>query len=57
MLAAVSRGNDGLDDGPECVCISTQTDHLETETVRTGQFFETCTQTQLGNNLFVYEKT
>lgn len=45
MLAAVSGGNDGLDDALECVYISTQTDHLEIETVRTGQFFETCTQT------------
>lgn len=32
MLAAVSRGSDGLDDGLERVYISTQTDHLETET-------------------------
>lgn len=44
-LQLFPRGNDGLDDGPECVCISIQTDHLETETVRTGQFFEMCTQT------------
>lgn len=43
MLAAVSGGNDGLDNGLERVCISTQKDHLGIETVRTGQFFETCT--------------
>jgi len=33
VLAAVSRGNDGLDDGLECAWISTQTDHLEMERV------------------------
>lgn len=38
-------GNDGLDNGLERVCISTHKDHLEIETVRTEQFFETCTQT------------
>lgn len=36
-------GNDGLDDGLERVCISTQKDHLGIETVRTGQFLEKCT--------------
>lgn len=50
-------GNYGLDDRLEHVCISTQKDHLDIETVRTGQFFEICTQTQLDNNSFVYEKT